>query len=130
MERRRRVRARASSMQRQRVDPFSAIGVVPRREPGWHKGRKPTTGQKNALAKFKIEQAEIDKMSFHQASQMLDRLIARAKQGNCTYKQAKTLARFGLPTDVSFQQASQLIDRLAKNNWKPLTENIPEPVPF
>lgn len=130
MERRRQVRARAGSMQRTRIDPFGAIGVVATREPGWHKGRLPSAKMKNALARFKVEQHEIDKMSFHQAREMLGRLIARANDGRCTYKQAKTLAKFGLPTDVSFDQASNLMNRLAANGWKPLSDNIPEAVPF
>lgn len=102
------------------VNPFDVFDIVPRREPGWHKGRKPTAGQVSALERFKVDRETIEKMSFCQASQALDELCKRAKEGRCTLKQAKILARFGLDTNVSFDEASGMIDQLAKNKWKAL----------
>jgi type I site-specific restriction endonuclease len=96
------------------INPFDIFDIVPKREPGWHKGRKPTEGMKNALSKFKVDQETIDGLSFCQAKEMLDLVAGRAKQGLCTVKQAKLLARNGKPTDVSFAEAKRLIDEIAK----------------
>lgn len=103
----------------QRVDPFSVFDVLPPREPGWHKGRKPTEGMINALRRFKVEERAIQEASFWQAKTMLDTLTKRAAQGLCTLKQANILKRYGYPTEqLSFSEASGLIDRIAKNNWQ------------
>ena len=120
MERRRKVEAKAKNVQRRKIDPFSVVGAVPTREPGWHKGRKPTRKQKAALEKFKIDNKDIDQMSFWQASKMLDNLIGRSKSGKATYNQCRLLAKYGESPDLSFEQASSVIDKIAKNNWKPL----------
>ena len=114
----------AAKFSTQAVNPFDIFDIVPRREPGWHKGRRPTAGQVKTLEKFKVDQKTIDGLSFCQASQMLDVLCQRAKQGLCSVKQAKILAKYGLPTDVTFVSASQTIDALARNNWKPLTKEM------
>lgn len=100
------------------VNPFDVLDLVPRREPGWHKGRKPSEGMKRALAKFKVDQETIDKMSFWQAKQAMDNLVKRAEQGKCTLKQAKILAKHGYDTEASFSEAREIIDALAANGWK------------
>lgn len=102
------------------IDPFNILDIVPKREPGWHKGRRPTDGQRRALERFKVDRETIDRMSFSQAGQMLDVLVRRAEQKLCTLKQAKLLARYGHGVDVSFEQASKIIDAIARNGWKPL----------
>lgn len=102
------------------VNPFDVFDVVPKREPGWHKGRKATEKMKATLAKFKVDDKTIDSLSFCQAQQMLDLLFSRMKQGLCTVKQAKLLAKYGQRTDVSMQEAGRIIDAIAANNWQPL----------
>ena len=120
LEQRKRVTAKAK-FKSKLVDPFQTIGVIPSREPGWHKGRRPTDKQKAALRKFKLDDYEVNKMSFWQASKMLDGLIGRCKTDMATYKQCKVLAKFGEDgTDMSFRVASSVIDKIAKNGWKPL----------
>ena len=106
------------------INPFDMFDIVPKREPGWHKGRKATEGQKRALERFKVDAETIDSLSFCQAGQMLDLLVKRAEQKLCTLKQARILGRFGESTDVSFEQASRLIDAIAKNGWQPLTKGV------
>jgi superfamily II DNA or RNA helicase len=101
-----------------KVSPFDVFDLLPRREPGWHKGRSPTEGQVAALRKFKVSDSEIRDLSFSKASQLLDTLVTRSKSDLCSYKQAKLLSSYGLKTDVSFQEASQVIDRLKRNGWK------------
>ena len=102
------------------VNPFDVFDIIPKREPGWFRGKKPTEKQKKTLAKFKVDEDTIEGLSFWQASQMLDTLIDRVKKGYCSVKQAKILAKFGEPTEVSFADASAKIDAIARNGWKPL----------
>lgn len=131
LEKRKQVRAKAQAMSITKVNPFAVVGVIPTREPGWHKGRKPTSGQKRALTNFKVEQREIDKMSYWEATKVLDKLIGRAKEGKATYKQSKLLAKHGFPTDVSFDQAKATIDKIAQSGWTLKHEAATEqPVPF
>lgn len=118
LEKRKRIRARFETIHREELTAMNVIGAVPTREPGWHKGRKPTPKMREALRKFKLEDAEINKMSFWEATTTMDRLVSRAKEGLCTFKQAKILAKYGERTDLTFQQASSVIDRIAKNKWK------------
>lgn len=106
------------------VNPFDIFDIVPQREPGWHKGRKPTAKQVQTLEKFKVDQKTIDGLSFCQASQMLDILFQRSQKGLCSVKQAKILSKYGMSTDVSFREASAAIDALARNKWKPLTKEF------
>lgn len=100
------------------VNPFDIFDIVPKREPGWHKGRKPTEPMKHALRRFKVDDDTINGLTYCQASEMLTLVAGRAKKGLCTVKQAKLMARFGYSTDVSFEEAGRLIDALAKNHWQ------------
>lgn len=102
----------------QSVNPFDVFDLTPKREPGWHKGRKPTDKQVATLQKFKVPQKDIDGLSFCGASQLLDTLIARMKNNQCTYKQAALLRKHGYSTDVSMKEATGIIDALAKNHWR------------
>lgn len=102
----------------QAISPFDVFDVRPAREPGWFKGKLPTEKMKGTLAKFKIPQEQVEKMSYFQAKQMLDTCINRMKNKLCTYKQAKLLSKFGFPSSLTFEEASAEIDKLAKNNWR------------
>lgn len=104
------------------VDPFAVYDISAKREPGWHKGKKPSEKMQQALLKFGIPQAEVEKLSFCQASQLIGESIKRRESGLCTFKQAKLLAKNGYDANVGFKEASRIIDALAKNNWKPLSE--------
>ena len=100
------------------TDPFDVLDLVPCREPGWHKGRKPSDRQRAALEKFGINVHE--DMSFTHASQLLDKLITRSKAGLPTYKQTKLLQGKGFGDELSqltFRQASAIIDQIAKAKW-------------
>lgn len=123
--RRAHVKARAKYT-RTVVDPFDRFDVHPSREPGWHKGRIATPGQKKALKKFRLLDAQVEDMTFWEASQMLDTLIKRSKADQCSYKQAGILAKYGEDTDVSFKEASSIIDQIAKAGWKPRPKPIAE----
>lgn len=100
------------------VNPFDIFDIVPKREPGWHKGRMPTEPMKAALKKFGVDQGTIDSLSFCQAGEMLSLCSKRRKQGLCTIKMAKQLARFGYSPDMKFEEARQIMDKLAANKWR------------
>jgi len=99
------------------IDPFVALDIVPRREPPWHRGRLATEGQRAALAKFGVDAP--DNMSFVHASQALDALVKRAKEGKPSLKMAKLLNRFGYdPEQMTFEQANETIGALRANGWR------------
>ena len=116
-KRRERVIVRAN-YKRQSINPFDIFDLMPKREPGWHKGRKPSDKQIATLRKFKIPEKEINELSFVGASQLLDTLIERMRNDKCSYKQAATLRKFGYSTDHTFREASAVIDAIAKAGWK------------
>lgn len=100
------------------VNPFDIFDIVPKREPGWHKGRKPTEPMKAALRKFKVDEDTIAGLSFCQAGEMLDVVIKRKKAGLCTVKMAKILGKHGYSTDMTFDEARRTINALAANGWR------------
>jgi superfamily II DNA or RNA helicase/predicted nucleic acid-binding Zn finger protein len=122
-DRRKAIRATAK-FSTKAINPFDIFDIVPKREPGWHKGRKPTPGQVSALGKFGVDGDTIAKLSFCQASQMMDTLVKRRQQNLCSVKQAKILGKYGYNTDASFTEAKQIIDALAANRWQPITRPL------
>lgn len=122
-ERRKQIVAK-SKFSTKAINPFDIFDIVPKREPGWHKGRKATPGQSTALAKFGVDADTIANLSFCQASQMMDTLVKRRQQNLCSVKQAKILGKYGYSTDSTFQEAKSIIDSLAANNWKPITKPL------
>lgn len=116
--RRQEVKARVSYSSRI-VDPFDLFDTTPKREPGWHKGRKPTPRMLEVLTKsFKVPIPP--DCSFWQAQQLIETCIGRVKKGLCSYKQATLLQKHGYEDapQYSMKQASETIDKLAKNGWK------------
>ncbi len=130
------LRAQAS-YRAEKVDPFAhavdVLDIDTRREPGWHKGRRPSDKQRAFLKKAGVE---ANGLSFFQASTLIGKLIERRGENKASYKQAALLAKFGENTDVSFKDASEIIDEIAKNNWKPRESTVAaltqeaEPAPF
>lgn len=114
-KRRAQVIARAS-FRTQKVNPFDVLDIMPTREPGWHKGRKPTDRQLEVIAKAGIEVGS--DTTFWEASQILDALSKRRDRKQCTYKQAKILGRFGYDPNMGFDDARRTIDAIVANNWK------------
>lgn len=110
------------------VNPFDVFDIVPKREQGWDKGKKPSEKQIAALRRFKVDEKTLAGLSFGQAGQLCGELFDRMKKGLCTVKQAKTLGKFGYDAKgMSFKDASSMIDRIANNGWQPLPQTE---VPF
>jgi len=101
------------------VDPFDMFDVAVGREPGWFKGKPATEGQKAALVRLGIPDAEAGKLSFFRASKLLDELITRRKDGKCTAAQAAVLVKYGHEVkELTFAEASALLDGLKAGGWK------------
>ena len=113
----------------QKIDPFAALDMVPSREPGWFKGKKPSERQQAVLRKFKVSDDAIAQLSAGQAGELMTELITRAKAGKCSLKQANLLGRFGLSKHLSFAQASKAITAIAGNGWRGLPNGYAAPVP-
>jgi hypothetical protein len=71
---------------------------------------KPATSrQLRALRNFGYNPKR--RISFTEASKVLDTLVARARDGLCTLKQARVLRDNGHdPKDISFEEATKLLD--------------------
>lgn len=94
-------------------DPFDVFSVTPNRVAGWHRGRPLSDKQRGCLERFRIEDKILDNLDFVRGSQLIGTLIQRSKDKLCTYRQAKTLRKFGQdPTEMSFTMASATLDKL------------------
>lgn len=107
----------ASRYSTSKVNPFDVLDIVPCREPGWHKGKPATDRQKAAIRKFGVDVPE--GLSFTHASQLVAKLLGRAKEGRPSFKQSKLLRRYGYnPDEMSFAQAGEIITQIAANGWR------------
>lgn len=97
------------------IDPFGVWDIMPKREPGWFHGKKPTAKMKSMLENSKAWKED---MSFWDAHQIIDEMINRRQKGLCTFGQAKTLVKFGWSADTPFYEAKSIIDRIAASGWK------------
>lgn len=126
------------------INPFDVFDLSTKREPGWHKGRRPSDNQMKALRKMgvpiqghqgewwigdeKKPKREWSKLTFWKASQLIETFRERREKNLCSFKQAALLAKFFEPTDVSFTEASRIIDEIAKNGWQPRSSVVEERV--
>jgi superfamily II DNA or RNA helicase len=93
------------------VDPFDFLGV---QRDG--RGGEATEKQLRFLRNMGVDLG--GRVGRFEASKMIDRLQRRRSKNLCSYKQARLLAKHGLPDDLSFADARQAIDAIASNNWK------------
>lgn len=127
-EKRRQIKGRATYTTTD-VNAFDVLDIEALREPGWHKGRKPSTKMTNLLDKFGLK--DTDKLSFHQAHQLIDALLKRRNEELCTYKQARFLQkpRYGYDTsEMSFAEAGEIITAIKENGWQPIRDMVAEPI--
>ena len=97
--------------QTRNVDPFDFLGV---KRDG--RGGRATDKQLRFLHNMGVELEQ--STGRFEASKMIDKLQKRRRENLCSYKQARLLARHGLPDDLSFSEAREAIDAIAGNNWK------------
>lgn len=106
------------------VDPFNVLDIEPHRERGWDKNKPPSQKQVDFLRRKGIELPEGATKAA--ASQLCGEVIDRMDRGQCTFKQAKLLQRYGLPTDIPMSEARRMIDEIAANGWR-RPENMKQP---
>lgn len=97
------------------VDPFDFLGV--KRD---YRGGPATEKQLRFLRNMGVDVEE--GAGRYECSRMIDRLQRRRSKKMCSYKQARLLARYGLPDDLSFKDAGEAITAIADPNqggkWK------------
>ena len=98
----------------QSVDPFDVLHLEPVKTRGWDNVKSLTEKQRSLLAKQGINP---DNLTFSQGKQLISEIFRRWDGKLCSFKQAKTLKKYGYPTEVGFTEASRIIDALAKNGW-------------
>lgn len=97
------------------IDPFDVFQITPRREMGWDVGKTITEKQAALLERQGIDPSTL---SYTQARQLLNELFRRWNTNECSYKQARILAKHGLPTNATRDQAKEWIDAIAANGWR------------
>lgn len=100
----------------QTVNPFDVFEVQPVAPRGWDNGKTLSEKQRALLLKQGIDP---DQLPYAQAKQLLNELFRRWDSKLCTFKQAKTLRKFGYNTsNVTMEQATKIIDAIAANGWR------------
>lgn len=71
------------------------------------------------MNKYKVLPSELEQLTPYQCTALFKRLLARQKNGLATYRQAKTLFKYGFTyaEQFTFEQARREISALASNNW-------------
>lgn len=111
--RRREAKVRAQvAFRAQQVDPFGIVRAD-------SKGPRASEAQIRYLRSLGVDPKDLrTPPSKREASKLIDRLQSRRKRDLCTYKQARLLAKYGLPTELTFAAAREAIDAIAANGWK------------
>ena len=92
------------------VDPF---GYAPT---GPDKGPRASDKQAAYLRELGVDLP--GRPSRKHASKILDTIQRRRRDGLCTHKQGKLLAKHGLTVDIPFADAREVIDAIAGNGWR------------
>lgn len=105
-----------------RFDPFSVLGVSFTEEDRYaiRFGMKPMTeGQQAVLIKLGVGDADMKDLSKRAASQLLDEIGRRRASGLATYKQVRTLEKYGIASarQVTFNKAKGALDYIASLGW-------------
>ncbi len=101
------------------VDAFDRLDINAGREPGWHKGRKPSLAQVNLIRKhYKFDESALEKLSWFHAKKLCDEFFRRMNYKLCTVRQAMKLKEYGYEPEVSFDEAKKILDGLAQNGWR------------
>lgn len=105
----------------QTVDPFGVLGLERPKYSGRFGDEPATEKQAALLVKWKVT---AENMSKRDANRLIGECIERGRRGECTFAQAKTLGKYGYPTNSSRTQARALLDALAANQWRRLPQDV------
>jgi superfamily II DNA or RNA helicase len=100
------------------VDPFDVLDAVSGREPGYMAGKAPTKPQLDCLRKFGIPEPELEELTRHKASRLIDACMNRRRLGMCSFKVARILRKHGYDPNMTAAQASDIIAALKANRWR------------
>jgi superfamily II DNA or RNA helicase len=110
-----RIKAERVRYTAENVDPFRVLGMKDEGED--NNPQSITPGQVETLGKFKIEIPA--GCTRAQATRLIGTAIMRRKAGLATYRQIKTLSRYGLDAKRMYMTtASRMIDAIAANGWR------------
>ncbi len=101
-------------------DPFAVMGIDVRDDARYERFgvRAATPGQLSALANIGVPQEELNQLSRRAASALLDEMGQRRKKGLCTYKQLRTLQKFGVTDrNITFERANAAMTYLSQKEW-------------
>lgn len=109
-------------------DPFVALGVTrPREDPEW---AQPATPAQLSTKSIRSLGKAAEGLSRREASELISSLCDRAADGLATYRQLRTIARFGFdPAGISYTEAGRLIAAIAANGWRRPDDLVAERVP-
>ena len=113
------VRAEAA-YRAQVVDPFAIVGPA-------GEGAHASHAQLDYLLKLGVPEKELKKFeaaSRNDVSKLIDKLQSRRREGLCSYKQARILAKHGLRTDLGFSEATQAITAISNAGWRATPEVV------
>lgn len=97
-----------ASYKTQDIDPFSSLGIVPQRVPGWARRIPASDKQISFLKRNNVP--NVDNLNTREASQLIDHLMSSP-----TDKQAWVLRKAGLdPANYDRKGASEAIDKIKK----------------
>jgi superfamily II DNA or RNA helicase len=99
-----------------RIDPFSALDIVPVRDRGWDSGKTLSEKQRMLLLKQSINPDEI---SYSQGRQVLNEMFRRWGSKLCTLKQANIIKKNRPQTDcrnLTMDAASKIISEIFNKN--------------
>jgi len=114
-----RIKAAAVQYRAQSVDPFTVMGLRDRGDDSRGAREPATPGQVTTMQKFKLDIP--GGCTKGQASRLIDAAMTRMKRGLATYRQTKTLSRYGVDaTRMYMTTAGKVLDAIARNNWAPI----------
>lgn len=102
------------------VDPFAIVGPAGDALVASH-------AQLDYLQKLGVPEKELSRYqqaSRQDVSKLINELQRRRREGLCSYKQARTLAKYGLRTDLGFTEASRAITAIANAGWRATPEVV------
>ena len=105
------------------INPFDIMEMEPPRKRHWDRDVPPTEAQINFLENNGVP---IEGLNRNAASALCGELIARRRNGLCTFKQARLLKKHGYDPNATFDEARSIIDALAANGWRRPTDKPQE----
>lgn len=106
-----------------RLDPFAVFGTQPPMSSSPWANAPADVSDIEKLQRYKIDVPK--GCTRVEARRLLDEQFRRFKNGLCTFKQAKSLNKYGHDTrNMKFNVASRLLTAYAENGWKALDQEV------